>query len=47
MAKNGELFRYLQADDVKELLRAAIMTQLKQKEGLLEQLRQRFRGGKK
>ena len=47
VAKNGELFRYLQADDVKELLRAAIMTQLKQKEGLLEQLRQRFRGGKK
>ena len=47
MAKNGELFRYLQADDVKELLRAAIMTQLKPKAGLLEQLRQRFRGGKK
>ena len=47
VAKNGELFRYLQADDVKELLRAAIMTQLKQKEGLLEQLRQRFQGEKK
>lgn len=47
LAKNGELLRYLQADDVKELLRAGIMTQLKPKEGLLEQLRQRFQGEKK
>lgn len=47
VAKNGELYRYLQADDVKELLRAAIITQLKRKRSLLEQLRQRFQGDKK
>jgi diadenylate cyclase len=47
LAKNGELLRYLQADDVRELLRAGIMTQLKPKAGLLEQLRQRFQGEKK
>jgi diadenylate cyclase len=46
LAKNGELLRYLQADDVKELLRAGIMTQLKPKAGLLEQLRRRFQGGR-
>lgn len=47
LAKNGELYRYLQADDVKELLRAAILQPTAHQVGLVERARQFFQGGNK